>query len=408
MKKIDPYIILLFFILYNRNFLSMSVPTYDHFNQIVSMRQYDQLRDLISSKKVPVDYRKDSTTYTALMMVCSRCGYWDSTGQLGGNGYDARMIKFLLDNGANPNACSFYPQTGNIDFCSLPLSLVLFRAHHGDSCETALEIVKMLLEKGARPNPYYHLKSTRGSEFGINIAQCNEYHTYHQDDHYLANLVNNYENSNTLPIAKELLRHGCRTDTHHNGNGRKTARQVLTDIQNRTKELYKYDQYKSSKERLETLIRLLDDGLIKFEQTEMINLEQQRLIELEKEKQRLAEIEKQRLINLENQRLAKLEQERLAELDRRRFTELEKQRLIELENQRLTNLARAELERQQMIELEKLRELEKQRLANLAIAELEQQRLAELERQKSEYEKIISQRMKSNPLFKGFSYSFKE
>ena len=83
--------------------------------------------------------------------MCDHYSYWDRTNTLGGNGYDLRMIQFLLDNGADPNACKYYPPVNRgdklyVDFCSMPLSLLIHRSCHGEAVNI-LDGMIMLLKK---------------------------------------------------------------------------------------------------------------------------------------------------------------------------------------------------------------------------------------------------------------------
>ena len=340
--------------------MSQYIPTPEQFSQIVVQRSYKQMIELIDSGKVSVDYRKDTTGYTPLMIICSHYCHYDRTPNysLGGHGYDAGAIKYLLDKGANPNACQYYPETTmgkSINFCSLPLSLVLHRYTHGEACESSLEIIKMLLTKGARPNPIQYFKDTHGSEFGgVNLTEYFKRDIYKSDDWYLAETVHN---SNygilTINVTKELLKYGCRKDTRHGANGCLTSLEVLQRCEKENRERFKLQQYKQHKDTVDKLINLLVNGVEYVEK-----------LEADDERKRLAdEAEKKRLAD---------------EADKKRLAD-------EAEKKRLADIA------------------ERKRLAD----EAERKRLAdEAERKKKEYEILIKERMLSNPLFAGFNFFF--
>lgn len=390
--------------------MSTYVPTPEQFGQIVATRNYKEMYRLIDAGLVPVDYRQDTTRYTPLMIVCYHCNYYDRHSQYGGHGYDERAIKYLLEKGANPNVCCFWPVTTQgpcFQIHTMPLSLVLSRAFHGEACMASLNIIKMLLAKGARTNPWKYNVDTNGSEFGMNKTHIDaeiKRAVYRPDDYYLAEAVANYSSLLSVDIVKELLRYGCRQDTRHGGNGQLTPKEVLLKVKNANN--ITPLEYKSHKQNIDKLLELLDQGVEVYEKNELVS---QKMLADEAERKRLAE-------EAERQRLAyEAEQRRIAnESERKRLANEAEQRRIanEIECKKLANEAEQKRLRDEIERKRLAYEAEQKRLVDEAVRkrlehEAEQQKLAnEAERKRLEYEAMIKQRMASNPLFGGFSSIF--
>lgn len=259
------------------------IPTPEQFAHIVARRDYKTMIGLIDSGKVPVDYRKDSSQYTPLLIICNHYDHYDRTPcyQLGGHGYDFRAIKYLLEKGADPNARPYYPVTTqgpHVQFWTTPLALVLSRIDNGEACESALDIVKILLQKGANTNIRTSYINDGCLKYPgitkVNIDADIKKAINITDELFLTETITKYRHKICFPIVKELIRYGCKQNVKE--YLLKERRQFDRIPQHSKNELAAIDK----------LLKLLDYGIARYEQDEQDeeNAKKKLLEEIEKKK----------------------------------------------------------------------------------------------------------------------------
>jgi len=407
--------------------MSLTIPSYEEIDKLLSLprQDYSILKDLIKNKKILADHRKNSQKDTILMAICET--YTNNNS----DNCDLNMIKFLLENGANPNACKYYlPEYGNqlfVDFCSMPLYRLIYRARQGSSINI-LDAIKLLLNYGARVNPVKYCIDTQFSEYGgADVVNYFKGGRCDKSDEYLSMCASSHHNYIYVEIMRELLRHGCDTNERPYNFGSKTPLENLL--------IKKKENYHQMKNNIDMMIELLQNGVEwveKKEQAEKYKKEQEERCKREQEERhrreqeeryRKEQEEKRRREQEEKHRKEqaekyKKEQEERCKREQEEKRRREQEERCRREQEEKYKKEQAERHRKEQEEKQKKEQEERQRKEQEERQRKEQeerQRKEQEERyikeqeekQKIEYEKMIKLRMSTNSLFSGFKYTMK-